>query len=213
MPSGSSIVSFALVAVLVTITPGLDTALVLRSALNRGRTQAVATAGGISLGVLVWAVAAATGVSALLTASEAAYNGLRLVGALYMAVLGIRLLRDALRRRPVHVDAPTTGRHASHWAAFRSGFLTNLLNPKVGAFYVALLPQFVPEDGSTIVAGVLLGLIHSLEGVVWFSVIILGADAARRHLTRRSTGRWIEGLTGSVLIGFGLKLARSDPQG
>lgn len=204
--------SFALVAALVTITPGLDTALVLRSALNRGRTFAVATAGGISLGLLVWAVATASGVAALLTASEAAYNGLRVAGALYMSVLGIRLLLDALRRRSVHVDPPIAARHATHWAAFRSGLFTNLLNPKVGAFYVALLPQFVPEDGAAVVAGIVLGLVHSLEGAVWFGAIILGADAARRHLTRRSTQRWIEGLTGSVLIGFGVKLARSHPQ-
>jgi threonine/homoserine/homoserine lactone efflux protein len=209
VPSTSSLISFALTAALVTATPGLDTALVLRSALNRGRLHAVATAGGVSLGVLVWAVAAATGVSALLTASEAAYNGLRLAGVLYMGVLGIGLLRDAFRRHEPHVDTLAARGEGTHWAAFRSGFLTNLLNPKVGAFYVALLPQFVPEDGSPVLSGVLLGAVHNLEGVLWFGAIILGADAARRHLARRSTERWVEGLTGSALIGFGLKLARS----
>lgn len=204
-------VSFALVAGLVTVTPGLDTALVLRSALNRGRLDAAATAAGVCLGVLVWAVAAATGVSALLTASEAAYDVLRIAGAAYMALLGLRFLRNALRREEATVEGVPRRREPSLWAAFRSGLLTNLLNPKVGAFYVALLPQFVPADGSPVLAGVLLGVVHNVEGVLWFTLVILGADAARRRLARRSTERWIEGLTGTALVGFGLRLARSSP--
>ncbi|HSH61947.1 MAG TPA: LysE family translocator [Acidimicrobiales bacterium] len=211
MPSASSVISFALVAALVTASPGLDTALVLRSALNRGRLDAAATSAGISLGVLVWAVAAATGVSALLTASEAAYNGLRIAGAAYMSLLGARLLRNALRRHETGSGVPSSRREPSLWAAFRSGFVTNLLNPKVGAFYVALLPQFIPADGSPVLAGILLGVVHNVEGILWFSLIILGADAARRHLARRSTERWIEGLTGTALVGFGIRLARSNP--
>lgn len=210
MPTTSSVASFALVVALVTITPGLDTALVLRSALNRGRIDAAVTAAGVNLGVLVWAVTAATGVSALLTASTLAYDILRIAGATYMVLLGVRLLRNAASRREISVAIVASRRRPTLWAAFRTGFLTNMLNPKVGAFYVALLPQFIPADGSPALAGVLLGLVHTLEGVVWFSLIIIAADAARRHLTRRSTERWIEGLTGMALIGFGLKLARTN---
>ena len=210
MPSASSVASFALVAALVTVTPGLDTALVLRSALTRGRLNAAVTAAGISLGVFVWAVAAATGVSALLTASEVAYDALRIAGAAYMTFLGLRLLTNAVRRRRVGVDAPGLGGEPTLGAAFRTGFFTNLLNPKVGAFYVALLPQFIPADGSLVLAGVLLGVVHNIEAVLWFSLIILGADAARRHLARQDTERWIEGLTGVALIGVGVKLARTN---
>lgn len=210
MPSASSVASFALVVALVTITPGLDTTLVLRSALTRGRRDAAMTAVGINVGVLVWAVAAATGLSALLTASEVAYDALRLAGAAYMVLLGLRLLRDALSGPGASVDTPSPGREPTLWAAFRTGLLTNLLNPKVGAFYVALLPQFLPGHGSPVLAGVLLGMVHNLEGVVWFGIVILGADAARRRLARRRNERWIEAVTGLALIGFGAKLARTN---
>lgn len=208
MPSASSVASFALVVGLVTITPGLDTALVLRAALNRGRLDAVFTAAGVNLGVLVWAVAAATGISALLTASEAAYTALRLAGAAYMVLLGLRMLFDAVRRRSSGMGLAATARPPSLWGAFRTGLLTNLLNPKVGAFYVALLPQFIPDDGSAVLSGIVLGLVHNLEGVVWFTLVILGADAARRHLARRRTERCIEAVTGTALVGFGAALAR-----
>jgi threonine/homoserine/homoserine lactone efflux protein len=203
------VVGFALVAALVTITPGLDTALVLRAALTRGRIDAATTGAGVCAGVLVWAVAAATGISALLTASEVAYDVLRVAGALYMVVLGGRLLLDAARRRSATVDEPEPEHGTSRWAAFRTGFLTNLLNPKVGAFYVALLPQFIGDDGSAVVGGILLGLVHAAEGVLWFTLVITGAAAARRHLAQRRTERWIEALTGTALVGFGIRLVRS----
>lgn len=209
MPSGSSLLTFAAIVALVTITPGLDTALVLRSALSRGRAHAAATAAGVSLGVLVWAVAAATGVSALLAASETGYAALRFCGAAYMIVLGGRLLRDAVRRRSPAHDASAVRDARSRWDGLRAGFFTNLLNPKVGAFYVALLPQFVPDDGSALLSGVVLGLVHCAQGVLWFGLLILGADAARRFLTSRDTERWIEGITGTALVGFGVQLARS----
>ncbi|MFV0523955.1 MAG: LysE family translocator [Acidimicrobiales bacterium] len=208
MPSSSTLLSFALVVGLVTLTPGLDTALVLRSALNRSRADAAATAAGVNVGVLVWAVAAATGVSALLTASRTAYGALRYVGAAYMVVMGLRLLRAAWRGELGH-DDPADHATSTRWGAFRVGLLTNLLNPKVGAFYVALLPQFIPADGSPVVSGVALGLVHNLEGIGWFTLIILGAGRARSQLSRPGVARFIEGATGTALIGFGGRLLRS----
>lgn len=148
--------------------------------------------------------------AALLAASNAAYDALRIAGAIYMVLIGLRLLRSALSRRAPLVEVPVPGREATLWAAFRTGFLTNLLNPKVGAFYVALLPQFIPADGSPVLAGILLGVVHNLEGIVWFGVIILGADAARRHPARRGVERSVEGITAVALIGFGVKLARTN---
>lgn len=205
MPSTTSLVSFALVVGLVTITPGLDTALVVRSALSRGRVDAAVTAAGITLGVLVWAAAAATGLSALMVMSNVAYDLMRAIGAGYMVLLGVRMLRSAGRGRVHPVDSPQ--HQTTRWDAFRTGLLTNLLNPKVGAFYVALLPQFIPDSGSQLLSGLVLGLVHGLEGAVWFTALILGAGTMRRYLTRRSTERWVEGITGMALVGFGLKLA------
>jgi threonine/homoserine/homoserine lactone efflux protein len=212
MSLGSAAWSFALVAGLVTLTPGLDTALVLRSTLTNGRRHAVATALGINTGVLVWALAAAVGVSALLTASEAAYTTLRIAGATYMVVLGARLLWNALHGErsitdPADEPVPTEQPVPSTWASYRTGLFTNLLNPKVGAFYLAVLPQFIPPGSSPALVGTGLALIHNVEGLVWFALLISLAASARRWLEHPAAQRRIDALTGTVLVGFGAKLA------
>lgn len=210
MTVGSAVLSFALVAGLLTITPGLDTALVLRSAVLHGRRRAFATALGINTGVLAWGAGAAVGVSALLTTSTLAYTILKVLGAAYMLYLGSRLLITALR--PSATAGPpdsTDGEVHGAWQAWRAGLLTNLLNPKIGAFYVAVLPQFIPEQTSPLAMGLLLALVHDLLGIAWFTVLILAAHRTRAFLQRRSTGRAVDGTTGAVLIGFGVRLSLS----
>lgn len=212
MSVSSAVVSFALVAGLLTIMPGLDTAMVLRSAIRNGPRSAFATAFGVGTGALVWGAAAAVGVSALLTTSTMAYAGLRIVGAGYMVWLGARLIwTSVIHRSPAPAaeavevedgngDGDRLGR------AWRQGVLTNLLNPKIGAFYVAVLPQFIPEHTAALPMGLLLAFVHDLEGLLWFSVLIFGAARMGELLRRRTAQRVVDGGTGSVLIGFGLKL-------
>lgn len=213
MSVASAVASFALLAGLLTIVPGLDTALVLRSAILHGRRHAFATALGINSGALVWGAGAAVGVSALLTASTLAYTSLRVVGAVYMVWLGVRLIWTGAIRHPAgrEADRSSEGGVAacSVWCSWRRGLLTNLLNPKIGAFYLAVLPQFIPTHTSHLAMGVLLAVVHDLEGMLWFTVIILGAERMRSWLRRRSAQRVVDGGTGSVLIGFGLKLGLS----
>lgn len=205
----AALVSFALVAGVVTITPGLDTALVLRSALTQGRASAYATALGINAGCLVWGVAAAVGVSAVLTASEVAYTILRLVGAAYLIWLGLRWLVAAIRRDRTSAAVAADGNrsHVTKWAAWRQGLGVNILNPKIGAFYVALLPQFIPPDVSPALMGVLLATVHNIEGILWFTLIIAGAHTMRAWLRRPRVQRGMNGITGATLIGFGVALA------
>jgi threonine/homoserine/homoserine lactone efflux protein len=206
----SSIFSFAAVAALVTITPGLDTALVLRSALSDGRRNAFATALGINTGVLVWAVGAAVGASALLNASRTAYRALQLVGAAYIVILGFKMLRNSFERTPGgDVAAVSIKVQSSLGRSYRAGVLTNLLNPKIGVFYIALLPQFIPKGSSAVWVGVLLAIVHNIEGLMWFALIIGIAGRARTMLSTRRSQRLVNRLAGSVLIGFGIKLARS----
>ncbi len=207
---GSAVVSFALVAGLLTITPGLDTALVLRAAVLHGRRQAFATALGISSGTLVWGAGAAVGVSALLTASTVAYTTLKGVGAAYMLYLGGRLLLAAVRPGPAAgTTSDASAQVQGAWHAWRTGLLTNLLNPKIGVFYVAVLPQFLPADASPLAMGLLLALVHDLQGMAWFALLVLTAHRARAFLQRRATARAVDGTTGAVLIGFGLRLGLS----
>jgi threonine/homoserine/homoserine lactone efflux protein len=201
-------VTFALVALALTLTPGLDSALVLRSALTKGRREAVATGAGIIAGLFVWGAAAAVGVSALLTASRLAYDVLRFAGAAYLVWFGLRLLVRA--GRGTVDDAPDGVVQASAWRAARQGLTTNLLNPKVGVFYVALLPQFIPPHDNPLAVGLLLAGEHGLITVVWFAVLIVLASVLGRWLRRPATVRVIDGVTGTALLGFGLKLALSE---
>jgi threonine/homoserine/homoserine lactone efflux protein len=203
---GTAVGTFAVVALVLTLTPGLDTALVLRAALTDGRRDAAATAGGIVAGLFVWGAAAAVGVSALLTASELAFDLLRYAGAVYLVWFGARLLWRAARARR---DVPVPERAAcrSAWRAARLGLLTNLLNPKVGVFYVALLPQFLPAGSDPLLIGLLLAGVHALLSVVWFALLIALAALLSRWLRRPATVRAIDGVTGTALVGFGIRLA------
>jgi threonine/homoserine/homoserine lactone efflux protein len=204
----AAVLSFAVVAMALTVTPGLDTALVLRAALTRSRRVATATAGGIVAGLFVWGAAAAVGVSALLTASEPAYDVLRYAGAAYLVWFGFRLLVRALRPGPARVG-PDGVAGGSAWRAARTGLTTNLLNPKVGVFYAALLPQFLPADSDPLLVGLLLAGVHAVLSVVWFALLIGLASVLGRWLRRPATVRAIDGVTGATLVGFGVRLATS----
>jgi threonine/homoserine/homoserine lactone efflux protein len=204
---GTAVLGFAVVAAALTVTPGLDTALVLRAALTRSRREAAATAGGIVGGLFVWGAAAAVGISALLTASELAYDVLRWAGAAYLLWFGARLVVRSLRpRAAADATGPAAG---SAWRAGRLGLTTNLLNPKVGIFYAALLPQFLPADGDPLLVGLLLAGVHAALSVAWFALLIGLASAFSRWLRRPGTVRAVDGITGTTLIGFGVRLALS----
>ncbi|UPO77174.1 MULTISPECIES: LysE family translocator [Arthrobacter] len=204
-----ALLGFTAVAVLLTIMPGLDSAMVLRSAISQGPRHAVATGLGINTGAFLWGAAAAVGISALLTASETAYTALKLAGAAYMLWLGGSLLWKSFRRRqaPVEVDGvlPASGeRLVTAWA---KGLGTNLLNPKVGVFYIAMIPQFIPEGVSPLLMGLVLAGIHVLLSVVWFGLILTAAHLARKSLQSPRSVKLTDRLTGVALLGFGTSLA------
>lgn len=204
----AAIVGFAVVAGLLTMVPGIDTALVLRASVTGGRRAAYATVLGISVGLLCWAVAAAVGLSALLAASRLAYDVLRLAGAAYMTWLGCRLIWQAHHAGRGAIGPQLAGAQST-WLSFWRGFLTNLLNPKIGVFYLAVLPQFLPAGSPVLPAAVALAGVHMVEGLLWFSLLIWSTHLLRRRLERPAVQAWIDRLTGGVLIAFGLKVALS----
>lgn len=204
------LLSFAALAGLLTIVPGLDTAMVLRSTATHGRRHGFATALGVNGGALIWGAGAAVGVSALLTASTIAYTVVRVVGAAYMIWIGTRLVLHASRGETGVTDKVNSPGTRGLGRSWRRGFTTNLLNPKIGAFYVAVLPQFIPAHAPHLAVGLLLALVHDLEGLTWFSAIILGAHTVRKWLERRRVRRALDGVTGTTLIGFGIKLGVSS---
>lgn len=201
-----ALVGFGVVVALLTVIPGLDTALVLRTALTRSRGAAFATALGIQAGTVVWGIAAAVGATALLAASQFAFEVVRLAGAAYLVVLGALLIRAGFRRTaPAEPGAPPTPGGA--WRGALTGLGTNLLNPKVGVFYLATIPQFLPDGMSPLVAGVLLAGVHTVLGMIWFTGIILGAAALGARVRSPRFARWVDRITGGVLVLFGVRLA------
>jgi threonine/homoserine/homoserine lactone efflux protein len=204
-----AVLGFALVAGLLTVIPGLDTAQVLRSSLSRSRGHAFATASGVQTGTMVWGVAAAAGATALLGASELAYRVVSLAGAAYLIWMGVSLLVRSFRRSG---DADADALEATQGGALRAwatGTVANLLNPKVGVFYIATIPQFVQHGVSPLAMGALLAAVHCALGMTWFSGIIFGASAVAPRLRSARFVRWLDRVTGGVLILFGAKLAVS----
>ncbi|MGX1856420.1 LysE family translocator [Dietzia sp. NPDC055340] len=203
-----AVLAFAVVAGLLTLVPGLDTALVLRSSLTRSRPYAWATAAGIATGAMAWGIAAAVGVSALLTASELAYRVLTTAGAVYMCWLGVSMIPRSIREGAVSFPSADTGEVAegSPWRGYLVGTGTNLLNPKVGVFYIATIPQFLPDGVAPLPMGAALAGVHGLLTLAWFALLITAGSFARRRLMNPRTLTMIDRGTGLVLIGFGAKL-------
>ena len=195
----SSLGSFVVVVGLLTLTPGMDTALILRTAAVGAPRRAWGVVLGIQGGTLIWGVLTSAGITALLTASRLAYDILRWAGACYLIWLGLSMLWSARRRAE-----PEPAAEAPGW---RRGLLTNLLNPKMGAFYVALLPQFIPPGVNPFAFGVLLAGIHIVLGTAWSAVLVALAHQLRAVLRRPTARRVLDRVTGTVITAFGLRLA------
>ena len=204
MTTTEALVAFSLAAGLLTLTPGLDTALVIRTAAAEGPRRAAGAAIGIGLGCLIWGAAASFGVGALLTASELAYTVLKWAGALLLAWTGIRMI---LKPRDQFEPGEMRAVDAGPIAALRRGLLTNLLNPKVGVFYVSFLPQFMPPGVDPARFGLVLTSIHVAEGLAWFAALIAATVPIAGLLRVPVVVRWLDRVTGCVFVAFGLRLA------
>lgn len=204
-PMLQSLLAFTAAAALLTVTPGLDTALVLRAAAVEGPRKAFCAGLGICLGCLAWGVATAIGLGLILQASTLAYFGLKWAGAAYLLWLGAHLL---LRPRTTF----ETGAHqasGSSRASFRRGFLTNVLNPKIGIFYVSFLPQFVPAGSQVALVTLLLAAIHAFLGLAWFVLLIAATQPLAGALRKPGVVQVLDRLTGGVFLLFGIRLALS----
>ena len=193
-----ALVAFLPVAALLAISPGPATALVVHSAARGGRQPAVMATAGDAVGLALWAVASMFGVSALVAASATAFTVLKVIGAGVLIWFGIQALR---RARSPH----EAGRVARGGRPFRRGVITALANPKVGLFYVALLPQFVPRGSSLLATTLLLAAAQITLSVTWYLVLLSLVSRARAAFVRGA--RRLEAISGAALIGFGIKIA------
>lgn len=196
---------FIATAVLLVITPGQDTFFILGRSLSAGRPAGIAAALGISAGSVIHTLAAALGLSALLAASPYAFTAVKFAGAAYLIYIGVR----ALLTRASGLPGEEAGLSDDRWSAFRQGVLSNLLNPKVALFFLALMPQFI-EAGSThkVAAFLALGLTFVTLGVAWCVVLAVAAAKLRGAFLRRpSMANVLNKVAGAMFIALGLKLA------
>ena len=204
----TTLLPFLAVIGLLTITPGMDTALILRTAAVGAPRRAWGVVAGIQGGTLVWGVLTSAGVTALFTASHVAYEVLRWAGAAYLVWMGVTMILASRRRAaPAPIPATDAGGFVS---GLRRGLLTNLLNPKMGAFHVALLPQFIPAGAAPLAYGVLLAGIHVLLGTAWSAILIVLANRLRATLQRPLARRILDRVTGTVIAAFGIRLAAGN---
>ncbi len=206
MTIAQALIAFSIAAGLLTITPGLDTALVLRTAAVEGPRKAWLAAIGICLGTLIWGAMVALGLGALLAASQMAFTVLKWAGAAYLVWLGLNLILKPRDR--FEVGAAAAGPR-SGWGWLWRGALNNLLNPKAGVFYVSFLPQFVPTGVPAAPWMFMLAGLHDVMGLVWFGIIIGAIGPVSGVLQKAQVVRWLDRITGGVFLGFGVRLALS----
>ena len=198
----ASLLAFIPVALLLTLIPGADTALVTRNALALGTSGARWTIIGIMTGCLLHATASALGLSAILATSARAYETVKLVGAAYLVWIGVQSIRQARNDPGAAPDPTPRGGHP-----FMQGFLTNILNPKVALFYLTFLPQFIPTGAPVLRTSLLLAMIHNALGFAWLSLYAQFVDRLRGALTRPVVKAWLERVTGAALVALGARLA------
>ncbi|QQX90144.1 LysE family translocator [Gluconobacter sphaericus] len=201
------LLTFAAAAGVFTITPGLDTAMTLRTATTSGWKAGLAAVVGICLGLGIWGLAAAFGLTALLAASETAFTVVKWAGALYLAWLGIGLILPPPRTSLWAAEAVPVPADAR--APFRRGLLTNLLNPKVGIFYMTFMPQFIPPHVNVKEFSLLLTAIQALLSFAWLALLVVLTVPLGRFLSSATVVRRMDRLTGSIFLAFSLKLALS----
>jgi threonine/homoserine/homoserine lactone efflux protein len=193
----AQLLAFLGVSAIVIATPGPDTALTIRNTLMGGRRAGIFTALGVSSGQAVWTLATAAGIAALLAASEPAFLVVKIAGSAYLVWLGLQAILAAVRGhvRPA-VRAPRS-------SSFRQGLLSNLGNPKMAAFFPSLLPQF----GGSFSLLLALGMAFCLMTLAWLTAYAIVVARAGDFLSRSAIRRWVEAVTGAVLVALGLRLA------
>lgn len=199
--------AYIVLAAALAFSPGPDVMFVVANSMRHKAKGAIASALGIGAGSFLHAILAAAGVSAVIAASPVAFEIMKIAGALYLAWLGIQAIRSFLRNSG-SANLTQKVQEVSAWQVFLRGFLTNILNPKVIVFYLALLPQFVSvELGHVGLQVFLLGCIHNVIGLSFLIVVGLAAGKASGWIATTGVGRWLDGIAGVFFLGLAARLA------
>ncbi len=204
--------AFFIAITILTLTPGLDTALVIRNTSRAGFADGCTTRLGICFGLFVHATFSAIGISAILAQSAELFQIVKMVGAAYLIWLGISSLRSLMKTGQGIEVASLAHAQFRLTRSLREGFLSNVLNPKTAVFYLAFLPQFINPDYSPLAQSLLMALIHFAIAMVWQCGLAGALSSAKNLLKNASFMRWMEGTTGVVLVALGIKLLLEKPQ-
>ncbi|MBD2791346.1 LysE family translocator [Xenorhabdus szentirmaii] len=205
MTAMDSLLAFTVAATLLTLTPGLDTALILRTATVESGKKAFQAALGINAGCFIWGAMVAFGLGTLIAVSELAFNILKWCGALYLCWLGMQMMWHPKKDLGGEI---TSSAKNQNW--FIKGMLGNVLNPKMGVFYVSFLPQFIPQGHSPVLWTFSLVSIHVLLGTFWSLSLIYATRPLSHILRRENVVKWMNRVTGGVFLFFAFNLALSS---
>lgn len=205
MISGTALLAWTALALAATMSPGPDTVLVVSHAARSGFRAGLAAAAGIVAGGVFYALLIGFGALKFLVAIPVLFIAVKIVGAIYLAWLGVGLIWRAWRG---HVDSAAAVPIALH-KPFMQAFLTNALNPKVALFYLAVLPQFASGPDAPLI-GVLLIAIHYATAAIWMPLLAYLASRARTFAWNSALLRWLEGVIGVFFLGVAGKLALTE---
>lgn len=203
--------AFIIAITILTMTPGLDTAVVIRNTSRSGAKDGYVTSLGICSGLFVHATLSAVGVSAILLQSAQAFQVMKWIGAAYLIWLGINGIRASIKGNN-QLNITESERHSfSAKRSLREGFLSNVLNPKTAVFYLAFLPQFIDPNYSPFIQSITMAAIHFVLCMVWQCALAGTVSSAKRLVKNSAIMGWMEGVTGTVLIALGIKLILEEP--
>ncbi|MBD5803769.1 Homoserine/homoserine lactone efflux protein [Azoarcus sp. Aa7] len=193
----------------LTMSPGVDSLLVIRNAARGGLRDGLLTSLGICLGLFAHATVSALGLSVILLGSATLFAAMKIAGAAYLAWLGIQSLRSAWHARGMQIAAQIR-RAVPAATSLREGLLSNVLNPKPIIFYMAFLPQFIDPAYSALLQSLAMAAMHFAIATIWQGLLALMVERARTLLVRPRVSRILDGITGVLLLGFGARLAATQ---
>ncbi|MCA4021738.1 LysE family translocator [Vibrio vulnificus] len=203
--------AFLIAITILTLTPGLDTALVIRNTTRAGLQDGCMTSLGICCGLFVHALFSAIGISAILAQSAELFQLVKMIGAAYLIWLGFSSLKSLMTSGAGLSVAQMAQQSYDAKRSLREGFLSNVLNPKTAVFYLAFLPQFVNPEGSPLLQSMTMTGIHFVIAMLWQCGLAGALNSAKNLLKNAQFMKWMEGATGAVLVALGIKLLVEKP--
>lgn len=205
----TSLTTYLIAITLLTITPGVDTMLVIRNTARGGWRDGATSSFGICSGLFIHATISAVGISVILLQAAWAFSALKLLGAGYLVWLGISSWRKVIKQEPFTIEngKARTGGTFLMSRSLREGFLSNVLNPKTAVFYMAFLPQFINPAQSALLQSLFLAGLHFIIAMIWQCLLALMVKQMKGWLQRPRVSQVFDGVTGTVMIGLGMKVA------